>query len=151
MTHRNQQQYSPSDYGSDLINLQQGASTAHNLHTNSPPPQPTPSSSYPAAAPTQPRNPPLSAAAPAHLQGGHQLKRTDTFASDGASIYNDTTPFDDEDDLQLLSHQAAIAGHTNSHPPLLPLVMALVLHRHRFLLQALAKVVVVATGPVNLS
>ncbi|KAI8086490.1 uncharacterized protein BX664DRAFT_264529 [Halteromyces radiatus] len=30
------------------------------------------------------------------------------------SLYEDSTPFDDEDDLQLLSHQAAIAGHTQS-------------------------------------
>ncbi|KAG0166676.1 hypothetical protein DFQ28_007019 [Apophysomyces sp. BC1034] len=49
--------------------------------------------------------------APAHAHTG-QLKRTETF--DTGSIYEDTTTFEDEDDLQLLSHQGPIAGARSS-------------------------------------
>ncbi|KAI8073828.1 hypothetical protein BC940DRAFT_289308 [Gongronella butleri] len=45
------------------------------------------------------------------------MKRTDTFATDGPSLYDDGG-FEDEDDLQLLSHQGAIAGH--AAPPASP-------------------------------
>lgn len=79
-THQQQQHFSSSPYGADLIDLQQGDSFYDHNPVSSLPP-----STYPAATPTQPRNPPLSSAAPALLQTGHQLKRTDTFATDGKS------------------------------------------------------------------
>ncbi|CAM0137054.1 unnamed protein product [Umbelopsis sp. WA50703] len=65
----------------------------------------------------------IPAAQSAYTPGHPPLKHSDTFMTDGGSLYEDSSiPLDDDDNLQLLDHQGPIAGsrYNRAQPPSTP-------------------------------